>query len=157
TAPRPLRQSSVARRDTGCSRCWTSTGVQREKPVSAHSPRTPAGTLTFLFTDIVNSTGLWERYRGAMDRALRRHDVLLREAITRHHGRVFSVTGDGFAAAFPGAHEAIDAALAAQIALRTERWVDDVKVEVRMGVHTGEAIGRDGNYFGSAVNRASRV
>jgi predicted ATPase/class 3 adenylate cyclase len=117
----------------------------------------PTGTVSFLFTDIVGSTSLWERHPEAMRQALARHDLVLRSAIDAHRGFVFSTGGDAFCAAFERAGEAIGAALEAQRALQLESWPQDARVAVRMGVHTGEAHERDGAYFGSAVNRAARL
>jgi predicted ATPase len=113
--------------------------------------------VTFLFTDTVGSTGLWEAAPEAMRAALARHDELVREAIEAHGGYVFATGGDGFAAAFGRAHDALAAAGDAQTALAAESWPDGAVLRVRMGVHTGEVDERGGNYFGPAVNRASRI
>jgi len=58
---------------------------------------------------------------------------------------------------FHTAHDAIDAALDAQRALSAERWPEGASLRVRMGIHTGETQERDGDYFGTVVNRAARV
>jgi predicted ATPase/class 3 adenylate cyclase len=117
----------------------------------------PSGTVTFLFTDIEGSTRLWEDAPTAMREALARHDEALRSAIEAHNGYVFSTGGDGFAAAFGRAGDGLAAAVDAQLAFNDEAWPDGLVVKVRMGLHTGEADERDGNYFGSAVNRAARL
>ena len=117
----------------------------------------PAGTVTFLFTDLEASTRLWEEHPDAMKVALARHDEIVSASIGAHHGHVVKARGDGFHAAFHTAHEAIDAALAAQRALFAEPWPEAVALRVRMGIHTGETQERDGDYFGTAVNRAARV
>jgi predicted ATPase/class 3 adenylate cyclase len=117
----------------------------------------PSGTVTFLFTDIEGSTRLWQDDEDGMRSALARHDELLRTAIGDHDGYVFSTGGDGFAAAFARAADAVTAAVDAQAALAAERWAGGVELRVRMGVHTGESTERDGDYFGSAVNRAARL
>src|SRR6478736_3506928 len=114
----------------------------------------PGGTVTFLFTDIENSTRRWDEDPSDMAEALRVHDGILRGAIERHGGYVFGTGGDGFCAAFSTAADATAAALEAQEELRDDSAVD---FAVRMGLHTGEAIERDRNYFGSEVNRASRL
>ena len=116
----------------------------------------PVGTVTFLFTDIVGSTSLWETQREAMRVSLTRHDELVRQCIERHGGHVVKTTGDGFHAAFSNASEAIEAAVAAQKALYAERWLR-APIRVRMAVHTGAAELRDGDYYGSTVNRAARL
>src|SRR5947209_3042776 len=84
--------------------------------------RLPAGTLTFLFTDIEGSTRLWEQHPDAMRVALARHDALLRARIGAHAGHVFKTVGDQFCAAFAGAGDAAAAALQAQRALHAEPW-----------------------------------
>jgi len=117
----------------------------------------PSGTVTFLFTDIEGSTRLWEAAPDAMRAALERHDRLLRRAIDAHRGHIFATGGDGFAAAFARAGDALDAAIDAQAALAAEPWPADIAIRVRMAVHTGEAAERDGDYFGPAVNRAARL
>ena len=117
----------------------------------------PSGTITFLCTDIVGSTQLWEQHPDAMRRALARHDTLLRETITAHDGIVFKSGGDGVYAAFPRAPDALVAAIAAQQALLAEPWEVAGPLHVRMVLHTGVAEERDGDYFGPPLNRAARL
>jgi predicted ATPase/class 3 adenylate cyclase len=115
------------------------------------------GVVTFLFTDIEGSTRLWQQDETAMRSALSRHDQLLRQAVLEHEGRVFSAMGDGLAAAFGSASAAVHAALAAQQSLEAEPWPTATPLRVRMGAHSGEAEWRDGDYFGTVVNRAARL
>jgi predicted ATPase/class 3 adenylate cyclase len=117
----------------------------------------PSGTVTFLFTDIEGSTGLWEAAPEAMRAALARHDEIVRGAMEGHGGYVFATGGDGFGAAFGRAHDALAAAEDAQTALAAERWPEGAVLRVRMGLHTGEVDERGGDYFGPAVNRAARI
>ena len=70
---------------------------------------------------------------------------------------VFSSTGDGIAAVFESASSAVRAALTSQRLLETEGWPTAAPIRVRMGLHTGEAEARDGDYFGTAVNRTARL
>src|SRR5437870_8854547 len=114
----------------------------------------PVGTVTFLFTDIEDSTRLWEEVPTDMADALRVHDAIVRGTIERHGGYVFGTGGDGFRAAFSTAADAAAAAIQSQEQLRDEAVVNFV---VRMGLHTGEAVERDRHYFGSEVNRAARL
>ena len=114
----------------------------------------PGGTVTFLFTDIEDSTRRWDEAPTDMADALRVHDAIVRGTIERHGGYVFGTGGDGFCAAFSTAADASAAAIEAQEQLRDDTVVD---FAVRMGLHTGEAIERDRNYFGSEVNRAARL
>ena len=89
------------------------------------------------------------------DAALARHNHLLRQAVSVNRGAVFATGGDGMAVVFGRAGDAIAAAVAAQRAFEIEPW--PTALRVRMGVHTGEAEERGGDYFGPAVNRAARL
>ena len=114
--------------------------------MSAKEP--PSGVVTFLFTDIEGSTRRWEANADAMRVALAAHDEVLRTAIEGHGGSLFKHTGDGVCAAFASPRSAVDAAVAAQ---------RELELPVRMGIATGEAELRDGDYFGTVLNRAARV
>jgi len=117
----------------------------------------PFGTVTFLFTDIVGSTTLWEAQGEEMRISLARHDALLRQCIVDGGGYVVKTTGDGFHAAFTDAADAIEVAIACQKALHAEPWSQAAPIRVRMALHTGAAELRDGDYYGSTVNRAARL
>ncbi len=117
----------------------------------------PRGTVTFLFTDIVGSTRLWERHPEAMGDALRRHDALMREASARNEGHVFKTVGDAFCVAFPTPRLALSAAIDAQRALAGTDWGPLGSLAVRMGIHTGTAELRDNDYFGGTLNRTARI
>jgi predicted ATPase/class 3 adenylate cyclase len=117
----------------------------------------PSGTITFLFTDLEGSTELWEHHPDAMRRALARHDDLMGRAIEGRDGHVVKTTGDGFLAAFGSASDAVAAAIDAQLALVGEQWAETGPLRVRMGVHTGAAELRDGDYHGPTLNRAARL
>jgi predicted ATPase len=113
--------------------------------------------VTFLFTDVEGSTRLWEAAPEAMRLALERHDGIIRSAIESHGGYIFATGGDAFSAAFARASDAAAAVLQAQAELGKEPWPENAPISVRMGLHTGEATERDGDYFGSVVNRAARI
>lgn len=104
--------------------------------------------MTFLFTDVEGSTRRWEADADGMRLALAAHDQALHEAIAAHRGWLFKHTGDGVCAAFSSPRSAVDAAVAAQLALL---------LPVRMGLATGEAELRGSDYFGAVLNRAARV
>lgn len=108
----------------------------------------PSGTVTFLFTDIEASTRRWREDESVMADALRAHDAVLGAAIESHGGVAFKHTGDGAVAVFDSAVAAVAAAVAAQ---------SDLGLPVRMGLHTGESELRDGDYFGTTLNRTARV
>jgi predicted ATPase len=80
--------------------------------------------------------------------ALAAHDTVLRAAIESHGGFMFKHTGDGVCAAFGSPKAAVDAAIASQ---------RELELPVRMGIATGEAELREGDYFGAVLNRAARV
>jgi len=108
----------------------------------------PSGVVTFLFTDVEGSTRRWENDAQAMRAALVVHDKVLRTVIEAYDGFLFSHTGDGFVAAFASPMSAVNAAIDAQ---------RELGLPVRMGLATGEAELRDGDYFGTVLNRAARV
>ncbi|MDP3983886.1 MAG: adenylate/guanylate cyclase domain-containing protein [Acidimicrobiia bacterium] len=112
---------------------------------------------TFLFTDIEGSTRLWEKHQDVMAAALELHDAILSQAVVTNGGRVFKHTGDGMAASFSSPAEATRAAVAAQRSLAKASWPLPMGLRVRMGLHTGEATERDGDYFGTSVNKAARL
>ncbi len=107
-----------------------------------------SGTWTFLFTDIEDSTLRWQADREAMAAALAAHDATLTRVIEANGGRVFKHTGDGVCAVFGSAGSAVTAASAAQ---------DELELPVRMGVHTGDAEERDGDFYGMTLNRCARI
>ena len=117
--------------------------------------RLPAGTVTFLFTDIEGSTQLWETQPDAMQEALAKHDAILREAIESNSGFIIKMTGDGIHGVFEKAIAAVQATLSAQRKLRA--LIHDLPIRVRMGLHTGEAELRANDYYGQALNRAARI
>ena len=116
----------------------------------------PSGTVTFLFTDVEGSTKLWAADKVAMSASLLVHDAILRRAIEGNSGYVFTTAGDSFAAAFAKASDAVRAATESQRALTDATWPGPA-LEVRMGLHLGEAEERGGDYFGPVVNTAARV
>src|SRR6185503_10423275 len=115
----------------------------------------PSGTVTFLFTDIEGSTQLWEKYPDAMQASLASHDSILKEAIESNYGHIIKTTGDGAHAIFEKAIDAVNATVAAQINLQA--LVSNPSIKVRMGLHTGEAELRNGDYYGQALNRTARI
>ncbi len=123
------------------------------------STNLPSGTVTFLFTDVEGSTKLWEQFPDAMRPVLARHDEFLRQAIEQHGGRIIKTTGDGVHAAFDTAVNGVASALAAQQFLQSAPWteIEPHRLRVRMGLHTGEAEERSGDYYGPALNRAARL
>ena len=120
-------------------------------------PELPTGTVTFLFTDLEGSTRLWEEHPDAMRDALARHDEILRGAVEKRDGYVVKTTGDGLHAAFATAPDAVGRGGRRAARAAREEWTLPEPLKVRMGLHTGVAEVRDGDYYGTAVNRAARV
>src|SRR5688572_30315444 len=122
-------------------------------------PDLPTGTVTFLLTDIEGSTALWEREPVAMQQAAARHDALIEQAIAEQSGVVVRPRGEGDSrfAVFARASDAVAAALALQWDLAAEPWPTSMPLRVRLALHTGEAELRDGDYYGTAVNRCARL
>ena len=117
----------------------------------------PTGTVTFLFTDIENSTKLWEQHPDPMRLLLARHDALLRQTIPDEGGHVFKTVGDAFCAVFADAAQAIATALHLQRSLQAWQEPEMPALRVRMALHTGQAEERDSDYFGPTLNRIARL
>ena len=126
----------------------------------------PSGTVTFLLTDLEGSTRMWEQDPVAMkagDGPPRRDPgendcgpSWLRVRATR--GYVFARMGDGMAAAFATARDAVSAAAAFQQALAAEPWATAHPLRARVGLHTDEAvIVDDTGYASLPINRCSRL
>ena len=119
----------------------------------------PTGVVTFLLTDVVGSTRMWEHAPASMADALERHDEIVRRSIRSHAGVVLKARGEGDStfSVFQRASDAVAAALELQEALLAAPWPADAQISVRAAVHSGEALERDGDYYGRTVNRASRA
>lgn len=116
------------------------------------------GLFTFLFTDIVGSTRLWERAPGAARQALARHYEIIGAAIAADRGEIFKTVGDACCCVFQSPADALRAAIAIQRAIAAESWPHDAgQLQVRIAVHTGEAIAEGGDYFGPTLNRVARL
>jgi predicted ATPase/class 3 adenylate cyclase len=114
-----------------------------------------ASVFTFLFTDIEGSTALWEADPEAMNLAVQRHDALIREAVEAEGGTVFKTMGDAFLVAFRTANRALAAAIAIQERMTSP--IEGFSLKVRSALYTGEAYQRENDFFGPALNRASRL
>jgi DNA-binding NarL/FixJ family response regulator/class 3 adenylate cyclase len=110
----------------------------------------PRGTVTFLFTDIEDSTGLVGRLGDDYARVIAAHRASLRAAVDAGGGSEVDARGDEVFAVFTDARRAVDAALIAQ-----QTHIDVIRM--RIGLHTGTATVSDGTYFGLDVHRAARI
>jgi class 3 adenylate cyclase len=117
----------------------------------------PAGTVTFLFSDIEGSTRLLERLGDGYADVHRDHRRILREELDQAGGREVDTQGDAFFFSFARAREAARGAVAAQRALAAHAWPEGVEVKVRMGLHTGEPTVAEEGYVGMDVVRAARI
>ncbi|WP_156753566.1 adenylate/guanylate cyclase domain-containing protein [Actinokineospora pegani] len=120
----------------------------------------PDGTVTFMFTDIIDSTTLNDELGDkAWVRLLQAHDQVVRRQVAVRKGHVVKSLGDGFMIAFSTAELAISAAVAIQhiLAERPHKALRATPITVRIGIHRGPAITRDGDYFGRTVATAARV
>jgi predicted ATPase/class 3 adenylate cyclase len=119
----------------------------------------PAGTITFLFTDIEGSTRLWEQHPEAMKVAHARHVAIVAEFVRQHGGTLVRERGEGDScfAVFSQATAAVAAVTAIQRALVDEPWPEEAAIRARAAMHTGEAPLREGDYNSSAVNRCARL
>ena len=119
--------------------------------------RLPSGTVTLLFTDIEGSIRLWEADREAMADASARHNRIVRDQIEATGGQVFSLVGEAFRAVFADPSAALRCAVAVQRAVGAEQWPPGSPVRVRVALHSGACVERDGDYFGPVVNRVARL
>ena len=118
----------------------------------------PSGTVTFVFSDIVGSTGLLKRL-GDTEYAtlLAVHRRLVRDIFAAHDGQEIDTQGDAFFYSFVRAREAVAAVIEVTRAHVKASWPGGVEVRVRLGLHTGEPAVGDEGYTGLDVVRASRI
>ncbi|HSV74365.1 MAG TPA: adenylate/guanylate cyclase domain-containing protein [Chthonomonadales bacterium] len=122
------------------------------------APRTPTGDVTFLFTDIVGSTGMWEQHGDAFLPVLQAHNAILTDSIARCGGFLIKTEGDSYKAAFQDAAAAVRCAISMQACLRRYPWPSDIPpVRVRAALHTGRPFVQADDYFGPPVNRTARI
>jgi predicted ATPase/class 3 adenylate cyclase len=117
----------------------------------------PAGTLTFLFTDLEGSTRLLHELGDSYGSVLEVHRSLIRRAVDAHGGIEFGTGGDALFVVFESPVGAVAAATAAQEALTAYAWPDGVTLRVRMALHTGEARVVDGDYVGMPLHVVARL
>lgn len=115
--------------------------------------------MTFVLTDVVGSTQLWQDAPEAMEEALTAHDKLVTDAVESQGGVVLKARGEGDStfSVFARASDGLRAAYLAQVALTRHEWPEAATLRVRFAVHTGEAAEKDGDYLGTTVNRAARL
>ena len=117
----------------------------------------PSGAVTFVFTDIEGSTQLLRRWGDAYADALALHRAVVRQVWARTGGVEVSVDGDACFVAFGSADAAMAGCASAQQALAHQTWPEGGELRVRVGMHTGIAFPRGGDYVALAVHQAARV
>jgi predicted ATPase/DNA-binding CsgD family transcriptional regulator len=115
----------------------------------------PSGTVTFVFTDVEGSIRLWEADREAMAEVSARHNRLVREQVAAAGGQVFKAVDQAFRAVFADPSAALASAVAIQRAVGAEPWPPGLPIRVRMALHSGACVERDGDYVGPVVNRVA--
>lgn len=122
----------------------------------ARSGRLVAPT-TFVFTDVVGSTKLWAADPEGTGRSFLIHDNIVRTAVKSNDGEIFGWAGDSFRAAFADRYDAVRACDEIHAGLENADWGADPALRVRIGVTYGQALHRDGEYFGPTLNTAARL
>jgi class 3 adenylate cyclase/ketosteroid isomerase-like protein len=131
--------------------------IQREQPDLSAS-RAVDGTVTIVFTDIVDSTPTLARLGDAgWLEVIRRHNAVIREAAAAHGGTVVETQGDGSMLAFPSARRAVACAMAIQQEVGRVFADHAPPIRVRIGIHTGDALRDAEQFFGTTVHYAARV
>jgi adenylate cyclase len=131
--------------------------VQLERPDLTGSAAAD-GTVTLVFTDIVDSTVLTARLGDeAWMETVRRHHQVIRECAEAHGGTVVETQGDGAFLAFGSARRAVSCAMDIQGAIGRAFAGASPPIRVRIGLHTGDALHEEDRFFGTTVNYAARV
>ena len=127
---------------------------ERQKPPTADLP---TGTVTLLFTDIEDSTGLLDQLGDDYEAVLGEVRSIIGKAVTKAGGREVEVRADEHFAVFKEVEPAIEAALNFQRTLPQQSWPGSVEVRVRTGIHTGDITLTTSGYIGLPVHEASRL
>ena len=125
--------------------------------LSAHTA--PDGTITVCFSDIEGSTAMTDRLGDQQAQlVLHAHNDIIRQEVDTHDGYEVKSMGDGFMLAFADANNGVQCAIAIQraIASYSNEHIEE-PLRVRIGLHTGEAIREEQDYFGRNVILASRI
>ena len=126
-------------------------------PLAGGASSLPTGDVTFVFTDVEDSTGLLLALGESYPELIAEHRRLVRRALAEHAGHEIDARGDEFFLAFGRPGHAVDAALAIQREHDAHEWPPGAEVRVRIGVHTGRPRIEDGDYVGIDVHYASRL
>jgi adenylate cyclase len=131
--------------------------IQRDRPDLARNLAAD-GTVTIVFTDIVDSTVLTTRLGDhAWLEVLRRHNGLIEDAAGAHGGTVVETQGDGSMLAFSSTRRAVACAKVIQAEIDRVFAGASPPIRVRIGAHTGDALHEADHFFGTTVHYAARV
>jgi class 3 adenylate cyclase len=117
----------------------------------------PAGSVTFLFTDVEGSTKLIGRLGAKYRDAMYEHRRLLTHVVEGAGGVVYGVFGDAVSAVFRTAADAVGAATMSQRSFASVEWPEGARIRIRIGIHTGDAIADPDEYLGLDVHRTARI
>ncbi|HEU5300393.1 MAG TPA: tetratricopeptide repeat protein [bacterium] len=120
-------------------------------------PTLPAGTVTFLFSDIEGSTRLLQRLGDRYAGVLARYQEILVQSAGTHAGHRIDTVGDAGFFVFSRVSDAVSAAVTVQRALTEQRWPAGEVLRARIGIHTGQPLASGSTYVGLDVHRASRI
>ena len=150
--------AGTARRDAPTSVDEVASSVNSERP-SLRRAAAPDGTVTILFSDIERSTALNERLGDVRWlELLRTHHRVVRDQVQEHGGFEVKTQGDGFMIAFPSARRAVECASAIQRSIHSALGHHaGGPIRLRIGLHTGEAIREEADFYGKNVVLAARI
>ena len=126
----------------------------------------PAATTTetrrlaaIMFTDMVGFSRQMGSNEARMLRLLEVHNQVIQQAVTEHHGHVIKTVGDAFLVDFPSVVHAVQCAQGIHAQFRTHNAEKETteQIHIRIGIHSGDIVQRDGDVFGDGVNIASRL
>jgi len=158
---RNCRRPALGGRSGGnrrCPPCCKTYVLIQAAPLQLISYAFRIETLTFLFTDIEGSTVLLRRLGDDVySKVLDDHHRLIRASLQAHHGSEQGTQGDSFFAVFSSPSACVAAAVEMQQALAEHEWPAGEQLQVRMGIHTGEASEASTGLVGYEVHRAARI
>jgi class 3 adenylate cyclase len=152
-----LQLQGVDSSDTKSSILLVMASVNARRPDLATHAATD-GIVTLMFSDIVNFTTMTERLGDRRSHEIvAAHNAIVREQCAAHGGSEIELQGDGFLLAFPSAQQGLRCAIAIQRGFAAYNSENDEPIQVRIGLHTGEAIKDADKFFGLAVILAARI